>query len=75
MPQAVLQKVGAAGVPQLLLSAAPRLATTLNSNKLSIKVTSSSGTSGLLPHLTSVFSYYFIQDRVYSVLQWVQDHI
>lgn len=43
MPQAVLQKVGAAGVPQLLLSAAPRLATTLTSNKLSIKVTSSSG--------------------------------
>lgn len=41
MPQAVLQKVGAAGVPQLLLSAAPRLATSLNSNKLSIKVTSS----------------------------------
>ncbi|XP_028028582.1 cyclic AMP response element-binding protein A isoform X1 [Bombyx mandarina] len=46
MPQAVLQKVGAAGVPQLLLSAAPRLATSLNSNKLSIKVTSSSGASG-----------------------------
>lgn len=46
MPQAVLQKVGAAGMPQLLLSAAPRLATSLNSNKLSIKVTSSSGASG-----------------------------
>ncbi|XP_061706592.1 cyclic AMP response element-binding protein A isoform X1 [Cydia pomonella] len=46
MPQAVLQKVGAAGVPQLLLSAAPRLANTLNSNKLSIKVTSSSGSAG-----------------------------
>ncbi|KAJ2950789.1 hypothetical protein O0L34_g9054 [Tuta absoluta] len=45
MPQAVLQKVGAAGVPQLLLSAAPRLANSLNNNKLSIKVTSS-GTSG-----------------------------
>ncbi|CAK1551637.1 unnamed protein product [Leptosia nina] len=45
MPQAVLQKVGAAGVPQLLLSAAPRIANTLNNNKLSIKVTSS-GSSG-----------------------------
>ncbi|XP_073962620.1 cyclic-AMP response element binding protein A [Choristoneura fumiferana] len=49
MPQAVLQKVGAAGVPQLLLSAAPRLATTLTSNKLSIKVTSSSGSGFNLP--------------------------
>ncbi|XP_045492745.1 cyclic AMP response element-binding protein A [Colias croceus] len=45
MPQAVLQKVGAAGVPQLLLSAAPRIANSLNNNKLSIKVTSS-GSSG-----------------------------
>nr|XP_032511859.1 cyclic AMP response element-binding protein A [Danaus plexippus plexippus] len=45
MPQAVLQKVGAAGVPQILLSAAPRIANSLNNNKLSIKVTSS-GTSG-----------------------------
>lgn len=52
MPQAVLQKVGAAGMPQLLLSAAPRLATTLNSNKLSIKVTSSSSGSG-----TDLFTY------------------
>lgn len=51
MPQAVLQKVGAAGMPQLLLSAAPRLATSLNSNKLSIKVTSSSGASGKFLHL------------------------
>ncbi|KAI8440009.1 hypothetical protein MSG28_001447 [Choristoneura fumiferana] len=42
-------KVGAAGVPQLLLSAAPRLATTLTSNKLSIKVTSSSGSGFNLP--------------------------
>ncbi|XP_045533913.1 cyclic AMP response element-binding protein A isoform X1 [Papilio machaon] len=46
MPQAVLQQVGAAGVPQLLLSAAPRIAGSLSANKLSIKVTSSSGTSG-----------------------------
>ncbi|KAL4710336.1 hypothetical protein ACJJTC_011152 [Scirpophaga incertulas] len=46
LPQAVLQKVGAAGVPQLLLSAAPRLANSLTSNKLSIKVTSSSNGSG-----------------------------
>ncbi|KAM3968098.1 cyclic-AMP response element binding protein A [Aphomia sociella] len=46
MPQAVLQKVGAAGVPQLLLTAAPRLANSLSSNKLSIKVTSSSSASG-----------------------------
>ncbi|XP_026313817.1 cyclic AMP response element-binding protein A [Hyposmocoma kahamanoa] len=45
MPQAVLQKVGAAGVPQLLLSAAPRLANSLSSNKLSIKVTSSASTA------------------------------
>ncbi|CAH0397325.1 unnamed protein product [Chilo suppressalis] len=49
MPQAVLQKVGAAGVPQLLLSAAPRLANSLSSNKLSIKVTSSSGSGFNLP--------------------------
>ncbi|XP_034825706.1 cyclic AMP response element-binding protein A isoform X1 [Maniola hyperantus] len=46
MPQAVLQKVGAAGVPQLLLSAAPRIANKLNSNKLSIKVTSSGTSAG-----------------------------
>ncbi|KPJ10565.1 Cyclic AMP response element-binding protein A [Papilio machaon] len=37
MPQAVLQQVGAAGVPQLLLSAAPRIAGSLSANKLSIK--------------------------------------
>ncbi|XP_068627867.1 cyclic AMP response element-binding protein A isoform X2 [Battus philenor] len=43
---AVLQKVGAAGVPQLLLSTAPRIASSLSNNKLSIKVTSSSGASG-----------------------------
>ncbi|XP_068627866.1 cyclic AMP response element-binding protein A isoform X1 [Battus philenor] len=46
MSQAVLQKVGAAGVPQLLLSTAPRIASSLSNNKLSIKVTSSSGASG-----------------------------
>ncbi|KAL0883716.1 hypothetical protein ABMA27_015831 [Loxostege sticticalis] len=49
MPQAVLQKVGAAGVPQLLLSAAPRLANSLSSNKLSIKVTSSSSSKNSFP--------------------------
>ncbi|KOB75923.1 putative Cyclic AMP-dependent transcription factor ATF-6 beta [Operophtera brumata] len=49
MPQSVLQKVGAAGMPQLLLSAAPRLATSLNSNKLSIKVTSSGSGFNLPP--------------------------
>ncbi|CAH4036490.1 cyclic AMP response element-binding protein A isoform X1 [Pieris brassicae] len=46
MPQAVLQKVGAAGVPQLLLSTAPRIANSLNNNKLSIKVTSSGSSAG-----------------------------
>ncbi|XP_053600579.1 cyclic AMP response element-binding protein A isoform X1 [Plodia interpunctella] len=49
MPPAVLQKVGAAGVPQLLLSAAPRLANSLGSNKLSIKVTSSASGFNLPP--------------------------
>ncbi|XP_041973268.1 cyclic AMP response element-binding protein A [Aricia agestis] len=48
MPQEVLQKVGAAGVQQLVLSTAPRIANSLN-NKLSIKVTSSGSGFNLPP--------------------------
>ncbi|XP_050678137.1 cyclic AMP response element-binding protein A [Leptidea sinapis] len=49
MPHGVVETIGSANVPQLLLCTAPRIASSLNNNKLSVKVTSSGSPGFSLP--------------------------